>query len=501
MAIKTLLFLGGEGFHAYTWESGKFLEAQHFTDSTEGKEKFAAFLQSNSHPAYLLADLVEEDFRHEIVPHLHGRDRAELIQRKFEQFYRSTPFRQASLLQRQKEGRRDDEVLFSALTNPAIITTWLNIMLAHHVPLVGIYSVPNISAPLIHNKLSGHVLLLSWEKHAGLRQTYFDAGQLRFSRLTPVIAGNSFSKEVATEAVRTHQYLKSLSLIPAGKALSVCIACHENDKCELEAQLSDNPDIYYAYLDIQEIGKRNKLRVSINDSDATLLLLHLLAVKVPHGSYAAAGHTHFHQLLQLRHRLRWLNTALAGVCLLWSASNMWEGRWMNDEANSLREQAGKLSQQAQKIVQEFPNTLAASADMKAAVLLARSLEGHSPPPQQILLGLSKSMDAFPRIHLDKLSWEVGAAAEFVKKIGEPTNYFVQKIVLNGELLDFTNGNYRNALDYLRRFQQSLVQQGYEVTALSMPLDVSPEGSIASSAGESGSHPAQFSIKLIWKPGT
>lgn len=501
MTVKTLLFLGGEGFHAYTWEGGKFLETQHFTDSTEGREKFSVFLRDNSYPAYLLTDLVEEDFRHETVPHLYGRDRAELIQRKFEQYYRNTPFRQASLLQRQKEGRRDDEMLFSALTNPALISTWLNIMMAHHVSLAGIYSVPNISAPLIKGNHSEHVLLLSWERHAGLRQTYFDAGQLRFSRLTPVVAGNSFSEGVATEAVRTHQYLKSLSLIPAGKALAVHIVCHESDKRELEARLSDNPDIYYAYLDIQELGKHNKLSAPLNDSDATLLLLHLLAVKVPHGNYAAAGHTHFYKLQQLRHRLRWLNAALAAACLLWSATSIWEGMRLKDETNSLRELTDNLSRQTQKIVQEFPNTLVAPTDMKAAVLLARNLESYSPPPQKILYGLSKSMDAFSRIHLDKLSWEISAAAEFMKTNVEPGSHPAQIILLNGELLDFANGNYRDALDYLGRFQQSLARQGYGVTALSMPLDVSPDGSIASSTGEPDGKPAQFSLKLVWKSGT
>ena len=123
MSSKTLLFLGSESFHACTWKGGRLSAAQYFADSAEDKERFAGFLRANPHPCYLLTDLVEEDFRHETVPHLRGRDRAGLIQRKFEQFYRNTPFRQASLLQRQKEGRRDDEMLFSALTNPALIST------------------------------------------------------------------------------------------------------------------------------------------------------------------------------------------------------------------------------------------------------------------------------------------------------------------------------------------------------------------------------------------
>ncbi|MBI5659921.1 MAG: hypothetical protein HZC43_10355 [Nitrosomonadales bacterium] len=498
MPNKTILFLGAENFHAYAWKSGALSAAQRFADSAEGKEQFSAFLQAHPYPAYLLTDLIEEDFRHETVPHLRGGERAEMIQRKFEQFYRNTPFRQASLLQRQKEGRRDDEMLFSALTNPALISPWLNIMLSHGMPVVGIYSVPNISAPLIRNSPSGH-LLLSWEKHAGLRQTYFDAGLLRFSRLTPIVAGSSLSEQVATEAVRTQQYLKSLSLIPTGQALDVYIICHADDRNELAARLSDNPDMRYAYLDIREMGQRIKSKAAYADSDATPLLLHLLATRQQRSNYAAAAHTHFFQLLLARRSLLWLSAALAAASLLWGAANLWEGRWLNDDNASLREQAGKLSRQAQQIAGGFPNTLAAAADMKTAVLLARKLENYSPPPQKIMGGLGKILVDFPLVRVNQLSWQASATAEPAPQNVAPANTPAQVILLGGDLTGFAPGDYRNALNYLERFRQALAQHGYGVTALTLPLDISPTGSITTGTGEDNPRPAQFSLKLVWRP--
>lgn len=498
MSGKTILFLGAETFHAYTWKGGVLSGAQRFADSADGKEHFAAFLRNHPYPAYLLTDLIEEDFRHETVPHLRGGDRTDLIRRKFEQFYRNTPFRQASLLQRQKEGRRDDEMLFSALTNPALITPWLNIMLAQNIPLVGIYSVPNISAPLTWNSPSEHLLLLSWEKHAGLRQTYFDARLLRFSRLTPIVAGRSFSEQVATEAVRTQQYLKSLSLIPVGQALDVLIVCHADDRRELEAKLGDNPDMRYAYLDIREAGQRIKSKAVCDDSDATPLLLHLLATKPQRSNYAAVAHTHFFHLLRIRQSLLWLSAVVAVFSLLWGIANIWEGRSLNEDNEALKAQTGRLSQQAQQIAAGFPNTLAAASDMKTAVLLARKLENYAPPPQKILAGLGRSMGAFPRVHLNKLSWQASAAAELAPQNGATASYPAQVMLLDGELTGFVPGDYRNALDYLERFRQSLAQHGYGVTVLTLPLDISPGGSIAASADET-LKPAQFSLKLAWRP--
>ena len=509
MSCKTLLFLGANSFIAYTWKGGAFLGEQSFADNPEGKEQFAAFLQNHPHPIYLLTDLIEEDFRHETVPHLRGGDRTALIQRKFEQYYRNTPFRQALPLRRQKEGRRDDDMLFSGLTNPALISPWLSVMLAHSTPLAGIYSVPNISTPLVRGITHSYLLLLSWEKHAGLRQTYFDAQLLRFSRLTPISDGSSFSEAVANEAVRTQQYLKSLSLLPASQALNVHIICHANERRELEARLNDDTDMHFAYLDIQELGRRIKSKTGYASSDATPLFLHLLATKPPCSNYAAAAHTHFFQLLQLRRRLLWLSAALAAASLLWSAANIWEGRGLNADNESLKMQAGSLSQQAQQIIQGFPNTLAPATDMKPAVLLMRKMVNYSPPPQMILEGLSTTLDAFPLIRVDKLSWQTstgqtGAAPDTTAPNtplpnGAVANAPAQTIMLSAELTGFAPSDYRNLLNYLERFQQELKLHDYSVTVLTMPLDISPKGSIAAGVGDDNTKPAQFSLKLIWRP--
>jgi len=199
MSRKILLFLCSENCRAHVWNNGTLGEPLYFQHSAEGLERFAEFLQAQHVPAYLLVDLIEEDFRQETVPHLTGANYQALIQRKFEQYYRNTPFRMSSLQQRQTEGRRDDELLFSALTNPARITGWLETLLAHKIPVVGIYSVPHASTPLIKDIDSDHLLLLSWEKNAGLRQSYFLDKRLRFSRLTPLSTNSSFADVIATE--------------------------------------------------------------------------------------------------------------------------------------------------------------------------------------------------------------------------------------------------------------------------------------------------------------
>ena len=485
MKGKTLLFLSADHFHACTWEHGALSAARHFAGDADGRAQFAEFLQAHPAPAYLLTDLIEEDFRLETVPHLRGAEHRALIRRKLEQHYRNTPFRQALMLQRRKDGRRDDELLFSSLTNPALISPWLGVMQEHGTALVGIYSVPCISAPLVKDLPCEHLLLLSWEKLAGLRQTYFDCGLLRFSRLTPVNDSDSFSAAAATESLRTQQYLKNLSLLTHGQVLNVAIICHADDRPELEKYLSDDTDMHYAYLDIRELGQRIKSKADYADSDATLLFLHLLATQPPRSHYAAAEHTHFLRLSKIRSRLHVLSTSIAAACLLWVTVNIWHAQVMHNENNSIKAQASSLSQQTQLITLDFPNTSISATDMKTAVQLSRKLDGYSPPPQLMLDALSKTLGDFPRIRIDKLSWDASTASP-----GE------QNILLGGELTEFS-GDFRSALNYLNRFQQVLTQRGYRVSVLTLPLDISPNGSIAADAIESNDKPALFSLKIIW----
>jgi len=496
MSRKTLFFLSSDNFHAHIWDKGKLAAAQYFAPNAEGQEKFSAFLQQHRHPAYILVDLIEEDFRHEVVPHLTGSNHQALVQRKFDQYYRSTQFRLARRQRRQDDGRRDDEMLFSALTNPGRITAWLDLLLLHKTPVVGIYSLPHASNPIVKSIEYDNLLLLSWEKDAGLRQSYYFNQRLRFSRLTPISPNTNFADAIANETNRTYQYLQSLSLTPHGDLLKVHIICHANDRAQLDARLASNKNMQFSYLDLNQLGKRFKSQHTFNNSDATPLFLQVLASQPPQGNYATPEHTHYYQLWQTQRGLFGLAAATALTCLVWSTLSFMEGSGMTEEIDSLNSQASRMMGQTQTITQQFPSSpqggtgnIVAASDMKTAVTLFRNLQEYAVPPQQILKGLTSTLDNFPRIRTIKLAWQTGTAAGSSPE---------QVITFNGELADFGN-DYRGALNYLERFQLVLARAGYTVTPVKMPLDFSTQGTISADISEGREKPAEFSLNIIWRP--
>ena len=495
MKQSLLLFLSADRLHLQLMEGAEISFQQDFTDHAEDREKFSALLREIKCPVYLLTDLIEEDFRHEVIPHLRGKGRAALLQRKFEQFYRGTPFHQATLLQRQKSGRRDDDMLFSALTNPAYIVPWLNIMQQQQTPLVGIYSVPQISAPLVKNHPSSHLLLISWERYSGLRQTYFSEHRLQISRLTPVHVDMTFNEAVIRELSRTYQYLKSLSLLPSGQILDVRILCHSSDRNELQARLPGSVDMRYDLADIEEVGRSLRIDYRFTDSDASQIFLHQLVVTRPKSHYGNAEHTHYYNIWQLRHLLNWSSGAIFAACLAWAAVIAWNNDANESETASLKVQAERALQEVATITQSFPVTTTPPSDMKSSVTAMRKLELYQSTPQKFLMPISKALDHLSQVQLDELGWKTSATEPAASNTLPDVPAKV--ITLKGHLDDFGN-NYRAALAYLDRFQAELESRGYQVTLLAKPLDVSSSSNLADKH-ESGENELGFTMKLVWRP--
>lgn len=492
-----LLFLSAGHLHAQHMVGGKIATQREFSDSPAGRDDFSSFLQEFKCPTYMLVDLIEEDFRQESVPHLSGSTRSALLQRKFEQFYRGTIFHLATLLQRQKTGRRDDDMLFSALTNPVLITPWLDTLLARQTPLAGIYSVPQISAPLAKGHASNHLLLISWERHAGLRQSYFSGHHLQISRLTPAHGDLPFHDAVVDELTRTYQYLKSLSLLPQGQILDVRILCHAVDRQELQARLPNGADMRYEFTDIAELGKQLDIDYEFTDSDASQIFLHQLATHPPATSYAHANHTHYFDLWQLRLTFNWISGVMLAGSLLWAAANIWQGSGDANEAGSIQAQAQHASNEAQRLIRTFPvdPDLDSATDIKTSVLILRKIEQYGPIPQSIFVPVSQALDRHPEIQIDELAWRMNANEPATPNSLADAPATI--IHLKGRLEESEN-NYRLALDHLEQFERDLAGQGYQVTALEKPLDISPGGSLADQR-DADQNPFAFALKISRGP--
>jgi hypothetical protein len=488
LSAKTLLYLTAHTCQLAHWKGRQLEHKQTFTADAAGQQQFADYLRQPQPPIHLLLDLVEEDFRHETIPHVRGANHRALIARKFEHHFPNTPFRQFQHLRRRRDGRCDDEILLSALTNPQRITPWLEILHRMRTPLVGVYSAANVSAALLSPTQKEHTLLISWQKHAGLRQSYFQQGHLRFSRLTPFSTERALAKVVADETPRALQYLKSLNL--SSSPLNIFILCHPDERAALQAQLTDTADCRYIFLNNHIVTKSSSGEELSTDSDASELYLHTLATKPPAKHDAPKRYHRDYLLWQSRYIAYGLALIVLLVSVGLSAISAWETQTLINDRLLIQTQISQLTKHTEALRAQFPATVIPADDMKMAVKINERLKQYFPAAPQILQKLSLALSPFERVQLNKLNWQLDQIAANAENP-------VLLLVLEGELLGFGDDN-RAALSYLNELQDQLRQHGYQVSAEKTPLDISANGHIQSEQLAQPNANQAFVLKLSWR---
>jgi len=222
-----ILLLTRQGLAAFTWQRDIPLPDAFFPSDTEGLASFEEYLAAAPEtPLYLVVDCLEEDFRSEAIPPVHGRNRRLLIARKLTQFFRTTPYRTATLQGREKGGRRNFMVLFSALTNNELLAPWHETIMRKQGILKGIVSAATLMElfagfPELGLDRTPHLLLVNVEAANGLRQTYLQNGRLLFSRLIQrsIFGDDDLPTVVETEGLHIRQYLERLRLLPRDQPL------------------------------------------------------------------------------------------------------------------------------------------------------------------------------------------------------------------------------------------------------------------------------------------
>ncbi|MGB9149267.1 MAG: hypothetical protein WCB36_03390 [Burkholderiales bacterium] len=521
MLEKHFLYLTNHQLISVISRAEKFGAQRVFTLNESGKNEFDVYLGSiKSIPAYLLTDLIEEDFRSDTIPHVKPRDRAQLLERKLGQAYRSTPYRHATLQGREPDGRRDDRVLYTAITNPDLLKPWIDLLTAHKIPLMGIYSAPLLATRLLkYLRLQlEHVLVVTLVA-AGVRQNYFQDGMIKFSRLTPLgDAGQNYPSElIAQEVGKTWQYLDSMRYQPRGEALQVYVICHPAEQVRYTSALQGSPQLQYRFLDITQVATMLGQTRLPEDSDSAGIMLNLLAEKIPVNHYAPKEDTYYARIWNARQKLFYAAAGIFVAGAVWTLFNLYSATGLNNDTAQLESQVRALSVQQQTILHRFPKDTIAPDDMRDAMNLYALSLADSPSPTQIMQRLGEVLDNFPNVELKKISWlssddpkslppmtgTDGEAQSGQAAASNENQTTVHKIKpYQAALLEFalrpTPEEPRPALNEIQRLVQTLNGiKNTQATIARKPMNIDPSGNLRGRLG-SGAAPAtgSFALQLL-----
>lgn len=510
-----LLYLSSEQLHACQWRRGRLEHGPRFNHDSAGVDAFLDYLaEAPRAPVYLLCDLIEEDFQRQSLPHVGGRAGRRLRLRRLQQHYRETPLVQASVQGRDSGGRRDDLVLLSALTNPALLAPWLEALELLKAPLAGIYSSALLGPALLARLglREEHLLLVS-QQSGGLRQSYFRAGQLKFSRLTPDYDRDGVAISVAGEAAKTQQFLTSIRLTGRGDLLHTVIVAPAGQIAALEPLCRDNAETAFRFLPMDRAAAA--LNMAPPPELADHLLLQLLASKPPASHYPAGPAQRFYKLWRLRVGLFGASAIVCAVALAWSGVNLWRSVDAGDNAVRLSAETRQYSQRYQAAMANLPPAAAPTGDMRGAVLVERMLATQAPTPEPLLTMLSAALEQVPQIRLTQLDWQAGAAPATVADASAtggssqaPPSMATlglgsrapQTLRVSADVM-VAQDDYRSVMENMNQFARQLASQPHlTVEIVAPPLDVRSSAKLSGRAGAAGAGPkASFTLNLVLNP--
>jgi len=524
---QRILYLTAQRLTVYEWHRNVLTPVGSFSPDAEGVADFGSYLATPpAMPLYLVADLIEEDFRNETTAHVLGKDRQELLDRKLAQLFRASEYRCAQIQGREEQGRKDDKVLFSALTNNDLLAPWVRSILEHKIPLTGISSAPLLMEVLARHgdfMQRHHMLLVSMNRQIGLRQTYLQEGHLKFSRLSPipVVEIESLSETVRAECRHTRQYLERLKLIQRDQPLEI----HLYTTAEVCAELSrSNPAValqpFYFY-EIEAIAREFGAGSPPEELGVLGICLALaLRAKGLPNHYAAAAATRYHGLRRLRLLLNLASTSAITLSLAIGLPPLLAGIRDLSQTKSLNSEARLFDEQYQVLRQNFPAAPISAGEMKSIVETVDAIRKQTFSPIDMMALVSRALANCREIELQGYEWrqapvvdpESGAAALGCSSPGAGSG---QQAAAGGLVQTMLTGKtgvttilqcsiqpfsgYQNVYNSVSRFVAELeTNQGIKAIPLKMPIETGLANATRATLDGEGIK-AEFTLKIEYRP--
>jgi len=514
--VRRALFVSTHKVAVYHWLKDDLGSSYLFDLNDEGRENFKRYLDETSkNPFFILVDVFEEAYRQDTIPHVYGADRAAIIKRKVSRLFRDTPYYSHQVVGREEEGRRDDQVLLTAITNPEIVKPWVDMLDEAKVPLVGVYSLPLFTESIlkqIDKESPRYRLVVSLQSISGLRQTFFYDGKFRLSRLVrmPRYGTVPYAPYIRDEVEKIRRYLNSLRLIADDGSLNIYFILNDELLEGLKAEYPEQGPMKYHFYDLNGLlansGSVRKLLTPFSDQ----FFIHQLLKSKPKNVYASSDEKRYFSMRRLRYSMLAVGILLLFGGVIWGGVNFMGGVTYKQQSIAAQKKTQFYTARYQLSREGLPETPVAAADLKVAIDIVDTLEKYKSSPINMVQLVSGSLNRFPVIQIGKLDWTVGTdpasgsgAAPVPGVVGftdadyKQTGYQSYQIaVLEGRIEPF-DGNFRDAIETIKQFAEDIRAQDavHEVSIVTLPLDVSSQANLQGNT-QTQHDIADFTLRVV-----
>lgn len=491
---RLLLFATPRQVGVLDWRPGHMHWLGDFLPNAEGLGAFRKIVARHAHlPTLVVADTVDEDYRCEVMPHVQGHARDELLARKLKQVFRNTRFTGAWRQTRETTGRRDDRYLLAALPDAEWLTPWLGILHRERVPLAGIAPMALAYQHLLEKlrEQSAHTLL-ACRLGSGLRLSYYHNGLLRFSRLIGGESPTQLPGNAADEIAKTQLYLSGQRILPREARLHVLLLDPSGQLDSAQAPLNADPAFSTRLIDMPALAHALRIPDDFLAATPEVAPLAAIAGEVPKLNLAPP------ELLQHHTEFRWRRAlhgaaglvALAGLGL--TAAFWLHAQDLADQARLLAQQHQQYDARYRAIARSFPADAATPDQLVQTVAVARRLTAPQPDIARLLAVVGQPLLSAPDIMLDSLDWSDDSPAA-----GDGVRVDIDAAVASFD------GNYRAAMQRIEAFIHMLESMPgvREVTLRSSPVNADSGSTLSGKtldADAAGAPMARFSLRLLYR---
>lgn len=491
---RYLHYIDQDGLASYRCNGGLLQFIARHAGDAEGLARFEQWLQAHRQGSQtLLANLADEGFQYDSIPHVSGADRKALLGRKLAQQFYGSPYVTSLSLGRENEGRRDERILFTGITRPAALDPWLQILQTQEAALTALYTPALLTHALLGvlRPEAPRGLIVSFSR-AGIRQIYFDNGRLRFSRLSPAPEGDfsTWGDACLRESQKTLQYLSAQRWIGRNVQLPVWLLLARQDFAPLLASVERAEQLEFRLTNLDTLSRQIGQRDTPGNSDSQQFFMRLALRENNAPQLAPEASRRVFRFWQARRLI--LGLGLVGGCAL--ALGALQNQLESRELQQLRQQHEASirteNQHYQQLIASLPPLPAPLDTLRNVVASHERLSKPALTPLSALLPLSQSLDLYPDIELQRLEWELGEPA--FSASAPPAQI---SLLLHAALPPSAAGDPRAAIQRIQAFAAELRPRVGELKLFDLPFDTESNKTLRSDAETLRKRP-EFKLRLI-----
>lgn len=414
MGRHLFLYLAPDGLHSYGRDkrSGMIAHGEHYPPEPAGQQAFAQWLEGLArHTTFtILIDLPDERFRIEPLPHVRGRDRKHLRERRQEQVFPDTPFVTHQYLERERSGRRDERILLMALTRPAAISPWLDAIDAAGHAIRRLQPISTLSAVLAQRlPLPAGPALVAQQTPAGLRVSCIDGPRLLFSRLSPAPSTGP-DTSAAAELSRVHQYLLGRRTLAHDSPCPSFIIGAATEAPSPAPAPSETDGLKITHIDIRQLARQSGICLPQGDHDSLPLLLSVAAKPLQRLPRCGPASTF------RGYRLRCIGNAILGLGVACLCAGLAVAFFEFGELEEVQLRSLQNANRQQRTAAELTRRQAAlqsqpqPPDSLQALVEHLSTRQPTAGPEPALQSLARALAPLPAFDIQRIDWSAGPAA-------------------------------------------------------------------------------------------